>query len=1194
MTGIVSISSGKTSEIAIAQILVESASWQLGIVRVKSAAKLISQRITPLIPLGITLFHASTTTPALAQITPDATLGAESSIVTPNVTLNDHYTDQIEGGALRGSSLFHSFLDFNVGNGQQVYFANPSGIENILTRVSGSNASNILGTLGVNGSANLFLLNPNGIIFGPNAQLDIAGSFLASTASSLVFENGFAFSTTNPDAPPLLSITAPVGLQYGSNQAGTISNAGNLSVGKNLTLAANNLNLQGELYAGRNLTLRALDTVQVRDNTTNPFIASAGRRLTIQGNREVNLMALNHPESGFFSGGDMRLRSANPIRGDAHYTSGGNFRLERLDGSLGSLVSPFDPVIRSSGDVSFTSYTGASLHILAGGSVNIGSVTITDPDITNYINETLSLSDGTVLEVNGGARPTLDIRAGITAFDSPLGLQGLPTPNDLNVLDAPTSTEISIDSITLSEADGLVFLTNQYTPNTDLPSGTIQVGGINSSSSIGNGGDVVIDSRGGIVFTGDVNSQSTAVASNGGDVTFIANEDISTTNIHSDSGFWDGGKISLTSRQGAINTSAGSLTSLAGFPGRNGGQITLSAEGDITIGNINSSGGELGGGGDIALISNGSVSSANSAIQSETFGSNRGGNIVVTARSLSLSDSAFFSTSTNSTGDAGSVNIRATDTVSFDGALSVGRVGGALSIVKTGAQGNGGNLDITTGSLYVTNGAVLSASTRAEGDAGDVNIAATDTVLFDGVGNNGLSSRATSRVIAGAQNNGDGGNLNITTGSLYVTNGAVISASTFAYGDAGTVNITASEAIFLDGLGSHGYPSAIASRVDDNAEGDGGNLNITTAFLYVTNGAQLSTTTSGKGDAGNINITATDTVSFDGVDRNGNSSLASSRVNSLEGNGGNINITAHYLSVTNGAILSATSVGQERSAGNLQLTAHSILLDNDGRLSARTASGNGGNITLQVQDVLLLRNNSNISTNAGFEGAGGDGGNITIDADFIIAVPQENSDITANAYEGRGGKINITTQGIFGIGYQEDLTSLSDITASSDFGLSGVVEISRPDVDPSQGLTSLPTDIVDATGMIDYQCQVARSSAANKFTMTGRGGLPPNPNEPLGEENWVEDLGLPGQTEVAEGVGEVEEKASPALGNSPSSPANQIVEAQGWMIGAEGKVTLTDQVPAATPTTAISPQPWQVSASCQNIPNTASLTGSAY
>ncbi len=905
-------------------------------------------------------------------------------------------------------------------------------------------------------------------------------------------------------------------------------------------------------------------------------------------------MALNHPESGFFSGGDMLLRSANPIKGDAHYTSGGDFRIEKLDSSLGTLVSPFDPVIQASGDVSFSSYTGASLHVLAGGSVNIGSVSITGTDVTNYINQTVTLSDGTPLEVNGGARPTLDIRAGTTAFDSTLGLQGLPTPSDLSILNTATSAEITIDSITLTAADGLVLLTNQYSPNPALLDGTIQVGQINSSSSIANGGDVVIDSRGGIVLTGDINSQSTAAASNGGGVTLIANEDITTTNIQSDSSFLDGGQISLTSRQGAIDTSAGSLTSLAGSPGRNGGQISLSADSDITIGNINSSGGELGGGGDITFVSNGRVSATNSLIQSSTFGSEKGGDITITAELLSLSQGASLSASTYSTGDAGNLNITAMDTVSFDGVNSEGKASAAFSQVQEGAQGNSGNLNITTGSLYVTNGAALSTSTAGRGDAGDVNITATDTVSFDGTDSNGLSSRATSRMISQEQNQDkvNGGNLNITTGSLFVINGAALSASTFGYGDAGDINITATDTIFLDNSGISRFEGTIVSRaIGSLAQGNGGNINITTGSLYVTNGAQLSVSNSGTGNAGNLSVVATDTVSFDGVDTEGNPSLADSRVGSLaQGNGGNVNITTQYLSVTNGALLSTTSFGQG-NAGNLEITADSVLLDNPGKLTARTTSGNGGNITLQVQDVLLLRNNSVISTDAG---EGGDGGNITINAGFIVAVPQENSDIIANAFQGRGGRIEITTQGIFGLRFQNELTESSDITASSSFGLSGTVKISRLAIDPSQALTSLPTDLVDPTAMIDYQCQADRGSTENKFTMTGRGGLPPNPNEPLSEENWLEDLGSPMQVGEAGEIGEAEEIVSPVLGNASASSANRIVEAQSWMIDADGKVTLTVQVPTPISATATSQQTWQVSASCQNIPNTANLTGTAY
>jgi filamentous hemagglutinin family protein len=120
----------------------------------------------------------------LAQIVPDNTLGAESSVVTPDV-INGIPSDRIDGGATREANLFHSFSQFNVGAGRGAYFTNPAGILNILTRVTGANRSSILGRLGVLGDANLFLINPNGIVFGQDASLDVQGSFLATTANAV-------------------------------------------------------------------------------------------------------------------------------------------------------------------------------------------------------------------------------------------------------------------------------------------------------------------------------------------------------------------------------------------------------------------------------------------------------------------------------------------------------------------------------------------------------------------------------------------------------------------------------------------------------------------------------------------------------------------------------------------------------------------------------------------------------------------------------------------------------------------------------------------------------------------------------------------------------------------------------------------------------------------------------------------------
>ena len=158
-----------------------------------------------------------------AQITPDSSLGNESSTVTPNATINNVKAELIEGGAIRDNNLFHSFSDFNIESGNAAYFASPDGIANILTRVTGKNVSTIFGNLGVDGSANLFLLNPNGIVFGKNSSLNIDGSFLGTTAESYSFENGFEYSAVKPASPDLLTINIPIGLQFGANQAEIIN-----------------------------------------------------------------------------------------------------------------------------------------------------------------------------------------------------------------------------------------------------------------------------------------------------------------------------------------------------------------------------------------------------------------------------------------------------------------------------------------------------------------------------------------------------------------------------------------------------------------------------------------------------------------------------------------------------------------------------------------------------------------------------------------------------------------------------------------------------------------------------------------------------------------------------------------------------------------------------------------------------------
>jgi large exoprotein involved in heme utilization and adhesion len=411
-------------------------------------------------------------------------------------------------------------------------------------------------------------------------------------------------------------------------------------------------------------------------------------------------------------------------------------------------------------------------------------------------------------------------------------------------------------------------------------------------------------------------------------------------------------------------------------------------------------------------------------------------------------------------------------------------------------------------------------------------------------------------VIQGAQ--GNGGNVEITTNSLSVTDGAQLTASTFGRGDAGNVKITASDTVSFAGVGSNGFSSGAFSTVEQGGEGKGGDVEITTNSLTVTDGAQLTASTFGRGDAGNVKITASDTVSFAGVGSNGFSSGAFSTVEQGgEGKGGDVEITTGSLSLTD-AFISSQSRGNGIAGDIIIETRQNLELDHS-NISATTQTDDGGNIRLQVGDLLLMRNGSFISTTAGEAGKGGDGGNITIDADFIVAVPKENSDITANAFEGRGGNINIRTQGIYGLEFREELTPLSDITASSRIGVDGEFQLDLlTNVDPSRGLAELPTDVVDASTQIDRRCTPAgRTQQGSSFTITGRGGLPSSPNDPLQGEsvitNWVT-------------LDSDEENNTPPATTTPRSSApRQLVEAQGWYFNEKGEVVLTASAPKVTP-----------------------------
>ncbi|EDX73954.1 haemagglutination activity domain protein [Coleofasciculus chthonoplastes PCC 7420] len=859
----------------------------------------------PFLISSIALSFWTNVTTASAQIVPDNTLPVNSQVTGCPVCL-------IEGGTVRGVNLFHSFEEFSVQIGGEAFFNNALDIENIFGRVTGANISDIDGWIRANGTANLFLINPNGIIFGENARLDVGGSFVASTANSFTFPDGSEFSATNPQAPPLLTINITPGLQYGANSpGGRITNAGNLNAGQDLTLAADNLDLQGQLSAGRDLTLKAQDTVTIRDSVTHPFIVSAEGNLLVQGNQTIDIFTLNHPDSGLFSGEDMVLRSASPVWGDAHYWSGGNFRIEQLDGNLGDLASPEDPVIRALGDVLLNRYTGASLHIFAGGWVAIGTVTITATDPTEGIRENVTLSDGTVLAINGKVQPTLDVRAGLdpNVVGSPIGLTG----NNFfdvsgNFDDIPDSADIAIGEVFVDAANGVVFLTNQYQPNPSL-SGDIEVSSILTNDFVftGNAGSVIIDSRGAIKITNQIDSSSTS--GNAGNITLIANDIVSLT----------------------------------------GGFIVSETPG-------------VGAGGDTRIQSGSVLLKEGAVVSTATLGAGDAGNLTVETGELLVRDGSQLIVSTFGTGNGGELNVNATQ-IELIGANPINGIpSGLFADVRSNARGNGGDLTISTQGLRLIDGAALSASTYGEGDAGELQVVATDRIEVIGSNPQGNSSSIRAQVNSNAT--GKGGNLTLESRELLVSQGGQIGVSTFGTGDGGELNVNATQIELIGTDPIDGSPSGLFGQVGSNARGNGGDVTISTQGLRLIDGANLSATTYGQGDAGKLKVVATDRIEVMGYDLDGNSTRIDARVNpNATGKGGNLTLESRELLVSQGGQIDVSTFGTG-NGGELNVNAAEIELIGTNPINglssglfayvAPNATGNGGDVTISTQGLRLI------------------------------------------------------------------------------------------------------------------------------------------------------------------------------------------------------------------------------------------------
>lgn len=945
---------------------------------------------------------------AQTQLQLDGSLpnGRTDDLVLSQVGPNYEVSEDL--GWRAGTNLFHSFAVFDIGRGDRVTFTSDPlmpDLSNVIARVTGGEASDIEGVLASTiATADLYLLNPAGILFSSDSSIDVQRSLYLSTAHRLDFANTMASLDLLDPTAPTLSVESPEAFGFyadGPRAAIGFANP-EISVPPSLRVPDGETIsiVGGDVHFEERSAVRAFSgRVQV--------VAAGGAEATI------TLDAAAFSTNGINGLGQVR------VEGQSRLDALQPFDTSVTQGTVvirgGQLIAR-DRVLIQAGDENAVS--GASIDIETS-----ESVTLEDNAVVRAVSQAADPTGG--IRVSTGSLALLE--------DSVLRVQALSFAPV-----ASTAGGISIDANAVSIESGARIDVLQQGPGT--------VGGIEITAN-----EVALDQ-------GFISTETTGSGSVGG--------------IHVDA---TGGAIRLRNEAAIFTQTSGASR---------GGDIDLRAATIEILGDRESTGASL----------------RSTTIEAGTSGSGRGGDIRVEAGTLLIGR-----------GEAAD------------------RAGLLATVVESGAIGDAGSIDIHVDDLTLNRGGQISSTTLGAGDAGAIEIIASDHVEIRG-DNVVDASVQPSGVFASADTNANGNDISIEARSIRVRGGAGISTRALGSGRSGDVTLLAEETIRIEGFGEQG--TVVTTR---GTNGPGGNVTIEASLLEVLDGASVDVSSIGSGtggrlrievddlrvagfgampegggdalratlaaqadslgDAAGIEIRAEGTVS---VEQGGQISVLS---RGLGGSPGDIDVEAARIEVDGGLITAeAGTGGVGDSGGDIRLAAREhVRLRNAAEVTARSSAGGnagtiaiaapivdaidssiiadadafGGNIEITAEDRLLLRNSNLLAESRDIGGGGLAGGNIILSGDAVVINP---SSVIADGFgNANGGNIVITADAFL-------LDPRSTLSASSELGIQGTIEVNAPNTDVTGELSQLPASFLDASAQLAQAC-LARDAETGTFAV---------------------------------------------------------------------------------------------------------------